>query len=159
MPQSHGSIPDEHLPQQSERSHKRWRWSLAVLGLVLVFPIVGFVVLARHWPFSRETVIADLQDDFHGRVSFSRFHATVFPHPGCVAEDAKLVRPGSPAGSPPFASARKLIVRAHYVDFLFRRGYIAHIEVQGLEIHIPPRGSTPAVAWGTSSSTTRVGEV
>ena len=121
--------------------------------------VVGAALLARHWPFSRERVIADLQDDFHGTVRFTRFHTTVFPHPGCVAEGATLVRPGGPAGTPPFASAQKLIIRAHYLDFLLRPGYIAHIDVQGLQIHIPPRGTLAATPRDQSPSTMRVGEV
>jgi hypothetical protein len=116
-------------------------------------------LLARHWPFSRQRVIANLQDEFHGTVTFSRFHSTVFPHPGCVAEGAELVRSGSPAGSPPFASAQKLIIRAHYLDFLVRPGYMSHIEVQGLQIHIPPRGTMTATPRDQNPSTTRVGEV
>jgi hypothetical protein len=120
--------------------------------------VVCALLLARHWPFSRQRVISDLQDDFHGTVSFSRFRVTVFPHPGCVAEGATLVRSGGPAGSPPFASAQKLTIRAHYLDFLLRPGYVSHIEVQGLQIHIPPR-ETMNTWQGGSPSSTRVGEV
>jgi hypothetical protein len=127
--------------------------------LVVGALVVGAVLLARHWPFSRQRVISDLQDDFHGTITFSRFHTTVFPHPGCVAEGATLVRAGGPAGSPPFAAAQKLIIRAHYLDFLLRPGYVARIEAQGLEIHIPPRGTLAAASGGQSPSTTRVGEV
>lgn len=145
------------LGGHSRRKWSRWVSILGVIGLAAF--LVGLLLLARHWPFSSQKVIADLQDDFHGTVTFNRFHITVFPHPGCIAEDAKLVRSGSPAGASPLASAQKIIIRAHYLDFVFRPGYIAHIQVQGLQIHIPPLGSSPAVAWGSSSSSTRVGEV
>jgi AsmA-like C-terminal region len=33
-------------------------------------------------------VIEALQGDFHGIVTFQHFRVTIFPHPGCVAEDA-----------------------------------------------------------------------
>jgi hypothetical protein len=124
-----------------------------------VLAAIGLVLLARHWPFARQRVVEALQDDFHGTVTFSRFHKTFFPHPGCVAEGATLVRPGAPAGSPPFASADKFIIRAHYLDLLPRPGYVAHIEVQGLQIHVPPLGSTPSPPPNQSPSSTRVGEV
>ena len=160
MPRNPASIADDQVPQQ--RGHSRWSWRrwVAMAGAIaLVALLIGVVLLARHWPFSLQNVTADLQDDFHGRITFSKFHITVFPHPGCVAEGGKLVRNGSRPGDPPFAAAQKLIIRAHYLDFVARPGYIAHIEVQGLEIHIPALGSEPAAAWGSSSSSTRVGEV
>ena len=160
MPHSPASVADERGPQQQGRSRRSWRrWAAIAGAIALVALLIGAVVLARHWPFSLQNVTADLQDDFHGKVTFSRFHITVFPHPGCVAEDAKLVRDGSRPGDPPFAAAKKLIIRAHYLDFVARPGYVSHIEVEGLEIHIPPLGSEPPAAWGSSASTTRVGEV
>jgi hypothetical protein len=160
MSQGHALAVDEQRPQQEGRFRQSWRKWLGIIG-VSVFGLLalGAVLLARQWPFSRQRVIADLQDDFHGTVTFTRFHTTVFPHPGAVAEGAELVRAGGPAGSPAFASAQKLIIRAHYWDFLLRPGYISHIEVQGLQIHIPPRGTMQATSRDQSPSTTRVGEV
>jgi hypothetical protein len=160
MSQSHASVAEGHALQLRGGFHGSRRKWLAILGVLLVVGLlVGLVLLVRHWPFSRQRVIQDLQDDFHGTVSFSRFYTTVFPHPGCVAEGVTLVRPGSPAGSPPFASAQKLIIRAHYLDFLLRPSYISHIKVQGFQIHVPPPGTMPATPRDQSPSTTRVGEV
>jgi hypothetical protein len=160
MSQSHASVAEEPTTQQGGRLPRSRRKWLAIIGFSLLgLLLVGLVVLARHWPFSQQRVIEALQEDFHGTVTFSAFHVTVFPHPGCVAEGGALARPGTPAGSPPFASAQKFIVRAHYIDFLIRPGYIAHIEVQGLQIHVPPVGTMPPLPPEQSPSTTRVGEV
>ncbi|HEY4817650.1 MAG TPA: hypothetical protein VIH67_09475 [Candidatus Acidoferrum sp.] len=159
MSQAYASVA-EGRALQHRRFDGNWRKWLAIIGiLVSVGLLVGLVLLGRHWPFSRQRVIQDLQDDFHGTVTFSGFHITLFPHPGCVAEGAKLVRPGAPDGTPPFASAQKFIIRAHYLDFLVRPGYIAHIKVQGLQIHVPARGTMPATPRNENPSTTRVGEV
>jgi hypothetical protein len=159
MTQSHAIAADEERPRQQGRFRQGWPKWLGIIGIAVVGALfVGLILLARHWPFSRQRVIADLQDDFHGTVTFTRFHTTVFPHPGCVAEGAELVR-GGPAGSPAFASAQKIVIRAHYLDFLLRPGYISHIEVQGLQIHVPPRGTMLATPRDQSPSTTRVGEV
>ncbi|HWW17054.1 MAG TPA: AsmA-like C-terminal region-containing protein [Candidatus Saccharimonadales bacterium] len=160
MSQSHAVVVEQPNPQQrgqTYRIHRRW---LAIASVVIpTLAVVGAIVLAHHWPFSRERVTAALQDDFHGKVAFTRFRSTIFPHPGCVAEGAALIRAGAPADSPPFASAQKLVIRAHYWDFLLRPGYIAHISVEGLQIHVPPRGSMPAGQSHQSPSSTRVGEV
>ncbi len=83
---------EKQRPQQRGRFHESQRKWLGIIGVSVVGLRVVGVVLARHWPFSRQRVIADLQDDLHGTVTFGRFRITVFPHPGCVAEGAKLVR-------------------------------------------------------------------
>jgi AsmA-like C-terminal region len=159
MSQSHAAVVEQPPPQQNGLSYQRRRRWLAITGVVLLtLAIAGAIVLAHYWPFSRERVSGALQDDFHGAVTFTRFHSTIFPHPGCVAEGATLIHAGAPADSLPFASAQKLVIRAHYLDFLLRPGYISHIDVEGLQIHIPPRGST-AEQPNQSPSSTRVGEV
>jgi len=160
MSQSHASIAEDRTAQRGERipaGRRRWPVILGISLLGLV--VAGLIVLATHWPFSRQRVIEALQEDFHGTVSFNNFHITVFPHPGCVAEGGILVRPGGPADSPPFASVQKFVIRAHYIDFLVRPSYVAHIEVQGLQIHVPPIGTMPPVHPDKNPSTTRVGEI
>jgi hypothetical protein len=159
MSQSHADATGQRQPWQGSRFHiGRRRW-LRIVGVsILVLAVIGVVLLGRHWPFSRQRVIEALQDDFHGTVTFSRFHRTFFPHPGCVAEGAALVRPGAKDGSPPFASAAKFVIRAHYLDLLLRPGYIAHIGLDGLQIHVPPHGSTLAAPPDQKPSSTRVGE-
>ena len=160
MTQSHALPADEQGPQRQGGFRQSWRTWVGIPGVLVVGAlVVGAVLLARHWPFSRQRVISDLQDDFHGTVTFNGFRTTIFPHPGCVVEGAELVRAGGPTGSPPFASAQKIIIRAHYLDFLLRPGYISHIEVQGMQIHIPPRGTMAPPTRDQNPSTTRVGEV
>jgi len=160
MSESPVSVAEDRTTERGGGLPRRRRKWLAITGLSLLgLFAVALALLALHWPFSQQRVIEALQEDFHGTVTFRGFHATVFPHPGCVAEGGTLVRAGSAAGSPPFASAQKFIVRAHYIDFLFRPGYIAHIEVQGLQIHVPPIGTMPATPRDQNPSTMRVGEV
>jgi hypothetical protein len=160
MSQSHAAVIEQPNPPQNGQPYRRHRRWLAITGVViLALAIAGAIVLAHYWPFSRQRVTDALQDDFHGTVTFTRFRSTIFPHPGCVAEGATLVHAGAPADSPPFASAQKLVIRAHYLDFLLRPGYVSHIAVEGLQIHIPPRGSMPAQEPNQSPSSTRVGEV
>jgi hypothetical protein len=160
MFQSHGAIAEQHKSERRLQFHiGRGRWLALTGAVILILAAISVFVLAWHWPFSRQRVTDALQDDFRGKVTFSRFRITVFPHPGCVAEGATLMRPGAPGGLPPFAFAQKFVVRAHYLDFLLRPGHISHIEVQGLQIHIPPRGSMPAAAKNENPSSTSVGEV
>jgi AsmA-like C-terminal region len=160
MSRSHASVAEDPVASQREQSrHNRRKW-LAIIGFSLLGLLAaGLVVLARHWPFSQQRVVQALQEDFHGTVTFSSFHPTVFPYPGCVAEGATLVRPGAGANSRPLASAQKLIIRARYIDLLARPGFIARIEVRGLQIHVPPVGTMPALPHSQNPSSTRLGEV
>src|SRR5258708_11521386 len=125
MSQSHASIAEDRTAQRGERipaGRRRWPVILGISLLGLV--VAGLIVLATHWPFSRQRVIEALQEDFHGTVSFNSFHITVFPHPGCVAEGGTLVRPGGPAGFPPFASVPEFVIRAPCIEFPGRTSYL-----------------------------------
>jgi hypothetical protein len=156
MPQSRAAVLERPVSRHEGRFYWQHRRPLAIAGVSI---LALLVVLARHWPFSRQRVIDALQDDFHGTVTFRQFHSMFFPHPGCVAESAVLLRPATAGSSITLASARKLIIRAHYVDFLLRPGYVAHIDVEGLQIHVPPRGSMAPAPPERNPSSTRIGEV
>ncbi|HLZ91599.1 MAG TPA: AsmA-like C-terminal region-containing protein [Candidatus Acidoferrum sp.] len=158
MSQSHAAILEHHLEGRPAHRPARKRWLIVTAAALLAFAIVGLILLALHWPFTRQRVIDGLQEDFHGTVTFRDFHLTFLPHPGCVAEGAALVRPGFPS-SPPFVSAQKLIIRAHYLDFLLRPGFISRIELQGLQIHVPPIGTMPPEPPDPNPSTNTVGQV
>ena len=160
MPQARSSVPEEQSFQRRTDFRGSRRKRPAVIGAIAVVGLlIGIVVLARHWPFSRERIIQDLQDDFHGTIAVRNFRITIFPHPGCVAEGVTLISPGQPPGSVPLVSADKLTIRAHYLDFLLRPGHVSHIDVAGLQIHIPLRGTLADTPRNEKPSTTRVGEV
>lgn len=126
-----------------------------VIGLV-----IGGVILATHWPFSQARVTKDLQESFPATVTFQKFRSTYFPHPGCEAEGATFARLGRPAGTPAVVTIQRLSVEAHYLDMLFRPGYVARIVMQGFRAQIPRLG-TPLedTGWKETPSKTRIGSV
>src|SRR6266404_2985411 len=66
MTQSHALPADEQGPQRQGGFRQSWRRWVGIPGVLVVGAlVVGAVLLARHWPFSRQRVISDLQDDFH----------------------------------------------------------------------------------------------
>lgn len=163
MPQNPVAAPAQpDAPQHSKRPSDGWRrWRALIFvsaGIALLFAI-GFVFFLRHWPFSRDRVAQSLHEDFDGAVSFGRFRITYFPRPGCVAEGLRLVRPGSPPGSPPLAYVHRFTLRANYHDLIFRPGYISSIVLEGLHIVIPSRGLGKGSSSSKTSPNTRVGEV
>jgi hypothetical protein len=135
---------------------------IVLLGLASVVLILGGfgIVLARHWPFSQERVTQSLQSTFPASVTFRKFHPTYFPHPGCIAEGVVFMRLGATPGTPPVVSIQRLAIRAHYLDLLFRPGYLAGIVLDGFRVHIPPMGTPVQESnWQKTNSSTRVGEI
>ena len=152
-----GAQPPENPLKKLRLAKPRW---IAVSALViLVLAGIGFAVVARKWPYTRERVAQALQEAFDGKVSFTGFQSTYFPYPGCVAEGVVLMRPATPPGSPPLVTVHKLIVQARYTDLLFRPRYVARVVLEGFHLRVPPLGSTPASRHDQSPSNTRIGKV
>jgi hypothetical protein len=136
-------------------------------GIVLIVAAIGLLALAGfglflawHWPFAQERISQDLQGSFPATVTFTKFHSTYFPHPGCVADGVVFRRLGRSADLPPVATIQKLTMVAHYSDMLWRPGYLAQVIIEGFRVHVPPIG-TPLdeTGWKETPSSTRIGEL
>jgi hypothetical protein len=133
-------------------------FSVAV-GVVIGLSIAG-VVLATHWPFSQARFTRSLQESFPATLTIQKFHSTLFPNPGCVAENLVFTRLGASGNTPPIATIQRFAVEARYADLFVRPGYIARIILTQFRIHVPPMG-TPVqeTSWHETPSTNRVGEI
>jgi AsmA-like C-terminal region len=136
---------------------KTARIALAALFVILV---VGGIVLATHWPFSEGKIKQSLQETFPATVTFQKFHATYFPHPGCIAEGVIFTRLGAPQGLPPIVTTQNLKIEAHYWDIVLRPGYLARIVMQSLHAQVPVIGTKiQDTGWKETPSKIRVGEI
>lgn len=150
----------ENQPPNPGGAAARLQWKLAVGGAILI--VIGLLAagLVHHfWPFSQDQIAEALQDTFRGTVTFQRFRASYFPHPGCVAEGVVFNRASREPGLPPFATVQRLTIQAHYLDILFRPGVVALVRLEGLHMQIPPRGSMPEGSADTQKSSSHIGEV
>jgi hypothetical protein len=68
------------IPVRRSRWLKLGALSGLGLGLATVF------LFAFFWPFRLDTVAKELADESDSKVTAGSFHATYFPHPGCVLE-------------------------------------------------------------------------
>jgi len=129
----------------------------AVVGAFLMVP-AGLLIW--HWPFSCARVTRSLQETLPATVSFTSFRATYFPHPGCVAEGVAFHWLAMKEQSPPIATVAKMKIEAHYLDLLFRPGYLAQILLDGFRVDVPKVG-TPheRYSWHETPSHIRVGEI
>ncbi len=114
------------------------RWlklaALSVLGLALV----GIVLLTVFWPFRLDTVTKELADESDSKVTAGSFHATYFPHPGCVLEQV-IFQHNPKGGTPPLITVKRLTIRGTFSGIFAR--HLKLILVEGMHILVPPLGS------------------
>src|ERR1700739_3096206 len=138
------------------RTKKRWTVPAAVAVALCAF---AFFLILR-WPFSQTRIAQSLQETFPVTVTFQNFRPTYFPHPGCVAEGVSFRRLGSPAQTPPIVTIQKLNIQSHYLDLLFRPGYLARITTRGFLVQVPPIGTeVQQTGWRKMPSSIKVGEI
>jgi hypothetical protein len=105
-------------------------------GLLVAFA-VGVIVLIWHWPFSKRSVLKDLQTASLSSVTAQSYRGTYFPRPGCVLENVSFEH--GPPGTPPLITIKRLRIEGTFIG-LFTE-HVRHIQAEGLQVRIPPRGS------------------
>jgi AsmA-like C-terminal region len=118
-------------------SSKTTFWKSWVTRSVLIFIvilIIAFIILATHWPFTQSDIARALEI-LPGNTQITKFHYSLFPSPGCVAEGVSFTRKNAAAG--PLFTARRVTIQARYADLFLRPGYIARIDLEGLNVQIP----------------------
>lgn len=149
--------------EKSVSSPGAWhqRKTLRIGATIAAAIVLLAVVLAwTYWPFSTERVARSIEEEFAGKVTFGHFRTTVFPHPGGVAEDVDFRWQTNTPDNAPLVTIRKLTIQAHYWDLVLRPKYVAHVALEGLRIHVPPKGSgTRPMDIPSTSTGTRIGEV
>ncbi len=109
----------------------------AVAALVIVF-LAAFIFLASHWPFSRDVVVKDLEEESFSKVEVGSFHGTYFPRPGCVLEHV-VFQHNPKAGTPPLLIIERIRIEGSFAG-LFRQ-HVKRIVAEGMHILIPPKGT------------------
>jgi hypothetical protein len=108
-----------------------------VAALVIVF-FLAFIYLALRWPFSRNAVVKELEDESFSKVAVGAFHGTYFPRPGCVLEHV-VFQHNPKAGTQPLMTIERIRIEGSFAG-LFRQ-HVNRIVAEGMHILIPPKGS------------------
>jgi len=115
--------------------------SIKIGGLLALVVIGGAAVLvASHWPFTRDTVVRALQEKFSSTVELKTFHATYF-RPGRVAEGVTFRRNGD-RNAPPIATIEKLTIQGSYWGLFSIPKRVRRVRVEGLHIFVSPRSES-----------------
>lgn len=114
-----------------------FRW-IKISGLFALLVIsCAAVLVASHWPFTRDTIVKTLQEKFSSTVALKTFHRTYFT-PGCVAEGVTFRR-NSDRNTPAIATIEKLTIQGAYWEFFSTPKRIRRVRIEGLHIFASPR--------------------
>lgn len=114
-----------------------FRW--IKIGVFLALVVIGCaaVLVASRWPFTRDTIVRTLQEEFSSTVGLKTFHGTYFT-PGCVAEGVTFRR-NSDQNAPPIATIEKLTIQGAYWEFFSTPKHVRRVRIEGLHIFASPR--------------------
>lgn len=122
----------------------KWLWAL---GVVFLGVVAGFtILLATHWPFTREAITGALEAASGRKVQIRTFSRTYFP-PGCIAEGIHFLRHKHPEAEP-VIQVEKLVIQGSLTGMFSSPKRLAAVRIFGMHMRIPPKtgaaeGSVP----------------
>jgi hypothetical protein len=143
----------ENGDPQSQRPHRtRNRW-FAALGITLAVLLIAFVLTAEYvahhiGPLLRSSVVATLSARFHSPVELDSLHVSVAK--GLKVEGRGLrifylagptqpdLRQKQGLSAPPMLSVNSFSFRTSFHSLLHLKADIARVDVDGMDLHIPP---------------------
>jgi hypothetical protein len=122
-------------------THKTGLWTLCLATPAVVLMAAGVYFAVANWPFRYRTVEPLLQEVFASQVKIGHYHRIYFLNPGFMATKITLSRNSAP-DLPPLGSARSLTVQGTWLDLLLLRRRVRLVDITGLQIVLPPLGSS-----------------
>jgi hypothetical protein len=149
-----------YASQAGDPPYRVPRFLKIIAAIFILFILTVMALLIWHWPFSQARITESIETTFPVKVTYASFRATYFPHPGCVAEGVTLHWLAAKDQAPPIVTTASFQIEAHYLDLLFRPGYLSRIILKGFRVDVPAIG-TPREqhSWHATPSHIRVGEV
>jgi hypothetical protein len=127
----------------------------------LVVPGGAVLLLATHWPFTRNAINKTLQETFSSQVEMRTFKATYFTA-GCIAEGVTFRR-NNDRTVPPIATIEKLSIEAGYPGMFTFPKRIRRVRIEGLRMFVSPgserTGGTTQSSGSSKPSTLIIGEI
>jgi hypothetical protein len=127
--------------------HRVLAWILGSLVILLVaLGVVASIALHRAEPFMRERIVAGLESRFHARVELDSFHMSLTHGLQAEGQGLRIWPPAQVEGVSVSDNADDPLIRL--ADFKFRAPLIFHpgkpfhiavVELNGLDIHMPPK--------------------
>ena len=125
---------------------RRWaRWFAAsALGLLACLGFSAAYVSRNLEPVLRRSVIESLQARFHSPVELDHLDVSLADGVQVRGQGLRILRladkqqTGAPAQIGPMLSVDSFSFRTSLHDLILLRAHLAHVEVDGMELHVPP---------------------
>ena len=134
------------MPRWWRRGWARWV-AASALGLLLCLGFSVVYVSRNLQPVLRRSVIDSLQARFHSPVELDHLDIALADGVQVRGQGLRILRLTAPqqAGAPPqvgpMLSVDSFIFRTSFHDLVLLRAHLAHVEVDGMELHVPPNRS------------------
>ncbi len=123
-------------------------WAVAVCvvllvgGLALVF--YGKRKVQDLGPLARKRIIEALEERFDADVDLKSVQISLYPHPKAVGEGL-MIRHKGWTDPQPLIVIRRFTAQTDYDTLVAKRNHVDLIRLEGLEIHVPPRGRSSLI--------------
>jgi hypothetical protein len=116
---------------------RRWIWTIAALGAALT---VALIVLASAVPLRSESlkrrIVETLAQRLNSEVTLDQLSLRLFPRLHAEAAGLRIRQRNQPAGTPPLIAIDRFEADADLIGLV--RKHVAHVELAGLVVSIPP---------------------
>ncbi len=121
---------------------RRWASGLAIAALVIA---IGSGIFLSYYaktlgPRLKRRVITALQDRFDADVQLNDLQIAIFPMPSVTGEGLVINHKGWANDQHPLLKIRRFRAATDFTTLLDWRNRVDSVTLEGLEIHIPPRG-------------------
>lgn len=161
MSSTNDAAESDHRPH---RTRNRWLIGLAaVVGVLLVALAITAEYVARHvGPILRSSVVATLSARFHSPVQLDSLDVSVAKGLEVQGRGLRIFYLAGPTqpdlqqkqgmAAPPMLSVNSFSFRTSFRELLHLRANIARVDVDGMDLHIPPHSGahTPHITAPTS---------
>ncbi len=139
--------------QGRHRARNRWLVAVgAVVGVVVVaLAITGEYIVRHAGPLLRSSVVATLSARFHSPVELDSLEISMVKGLKVQGSGLRILYLAGPAepdiaqqrggAAPPMLSVRSFTFQTTLSDLLHLRANLARVDVDGMELHIPPHGA------------------
>ena len=130
---------------------KRRVYALAIAGVTVL--IIGVVAALYFFsqrkiqdfgPQARQRIIQALEERFDADVDLKSLQISVYPRPKAVGEGLTIRHKGW-TDQQPLISIRRFVAETDYDTLINKKNHLDLVRLEGLEIHIPPRGRSSLI--------------
>ena len=122
------------------------KWLIVVAFIIVLTIIAIYGLRSRLNAMVRNRTEKILQTHFESQIEFSDFNVSLYPRIH-VTIDGLVMRHKGRTDIPPLIQVQKVSMYANILSLLHARPHISYIQLEGLQIHTPPRepGGNPMI--------------